>query len=341
MKVRSRAPLRLGFGGGGTDVSPYSDMYGGVVLNASINLYAHCSLTDECSEIRFSALDMDVEVRCHPSRQVLSGDLILHKAVYNWVMENFNAGVFIPVELSTRIDAPVGSGLGSSSTLVVSMLKAFQELMNLPLGEYDLAKAAFQIERHDCNLAGGKQDQYSAAFGGFNYMEFQSEESVIVNPLRIKQNVISELEERILLFYTGTGRESARIIDDQKLAVHDTVALSAMHEVKSRALQMKESILRGDVLAFVKLQSLAWEAKKKTSKLISNSNIEEICQTSFESGAHALKISGAGGGGFMLIYCDPDRKLFLQKSLNKFNNEKYSFNFTDLGAESWIYNTNT
>lgn len=336
MIVRSRAPLRLGIAGGGTDVSPYCDTYGGAVLNATIDMYAYCTISKENEDCVFEALDLGVEVVSSPVKQDLDGDLILHKAVYNRVMEDFNNGEFIPIKVTTYSDAPAGSGLGSSSTLVVAILKAYQEYFSLPLGEYDLAHLAYEIERSDCALSGGKQDQYCAAFGGVNYMEFFAEDRVIVNPLRIRQKTINELEASTLLFFTGVSRDSANIINDQVHAVDDVTKLGGLHNVKLGASLMKEAILKSDVEGLIDLQRKAWSAKKATSSLISNELIESISNAVLSVGAKSLKVSGAGGGGFMMVFCDPRDRFKVITELNKFDGRLYNFHFTSNGAESWV-----
>lgn len=336
MIVRSKAPLRLGIAGGGTDVSPYCEQFGGAVLNATIDMYAYCTLSTEKESVVFHALDIRKEVVSSSVNQVLEGELLLHKAVYNRVMKQFNNGKFEPIKVTTYSDAPAGSGLGSSSTLVVAMLKAYQEYFKLPLGEYDLAHLAYEIERLDCGLSGGKQDQYCASFGGVNYMEFFECDRVIVNPLRIKQSTLNELEASTLLYFTGVSRDSAKIIDDQIHAIGDETKLAGLHQVKSTALAMKEQILRADVRKLIKLQKKAWEAKKHTSSLISNRLIDEISNAVLNAGAVSIKVSGAGGGGFMMIFFDPSKRFEIKAVLESMHGEIFNFHFTLNGAESWV-----
>ncbi len=341
--IRSKAPLRLGLAGGGTDVSPYSDRFGGYVLNATINMYAHCTmeLDPNRETIEFVSLDMDEHVEVAAAAELpLSGSLLLHKAVYNRIVRDFNGGRALPVRILTWADAPAGSGLGTSSTMVVAMLAAFRQLLSLPLGEYDLAHLAFQIERIDCGLSGGKQDQYAATFGGFNFMEFYEGDRVVVNPLRIWRRIESELEESLLLFFTGRSRESAKIIDDQiKSATLDQGvkggAIEAMHRVKQLALEIKERLLKGDVPAVQRLFSESWEAKKRMAASISSSGIDLLAERALAAGARAVKISGAGGGGFMMIFVDPTRRLAIMEAMKGTDGQFHRFNFTHEGAEAW------
>jgi D-glycero-alpha-D-manno-heptose-7-phosphate kinase len=340
MIVRARAPLRLGIAGGGTDVSPYCDTYGGYVLNASIDRYAYAILEENNENcVRFIASDYKTEQKYQvPTKPLkLQGDLDLHVAVYNKLMMEYNGGKFISITLTTFCDAPAGSGLGSSSTLVVAMIKAFAEYLNLALDDYEIALLAFKIERIDCLLNGGKQDQYSATFGGFNFIEFYENNRTIVNPLRIKNWILCELEASLLLFYTGVSRESAKIITEQSknLMVGSEVALNAMHGIKSEALIMKECLLRGDFQGIVESMRLGWENKKKSASAVSSQNIDEIYTSAIISGALAGKVSGAGGGGFMMFFVPPNKRMNVVHSLNKFNGQISNCHFTKSGAQAW------
>lgn len=338
MIIRSRSPLRLGLAGGGTDVSPYSDEFGGCVLNATINMYAYCTLEAIESGVEFNAKDLDIKLDLPSSASFdIDGELALHKAVYNRVVSDFNDGQPLNVRITTYSDAPPGSGLGSSSTMVVAILQAYQQYLGLPLGEYDIAHLAFEIERIDCKLSGGKQDQYATAFGGFNFMEFYADDRVIVNPLRLKTKILNELESRMLLFFTGTSRDSAKIIEDQvkSTSSSNTDALDSMHSVKEYAYRMKESLLRSDIDGVSDILSEAWKAKKQTSKSISNPHIENLCDLAFAAGASSLKVSGAGGGGFMMIMSDPNDRLDIMTALEALGGYFVKFSFTKEGVESW------
>jgi D-glycero-alpha-D-manno-heptose-7-phosphate kinase len=339
MIVRARAPLRLGLAGGGTDVSPYCDVHGGFVLNATIDRYAYAVIkTLDTQVIKLVATDQQTEYSSLlASRLDLDDRLNLHKAVYNHMVQHYNGGKPIALELATFCDAPVGSGLGSSSTLVVVMIRAFAELLNLPLDDYTIAHLAYRLERVDCGLQGGRQDQYSATFGGFNFMEFYADERATINPLRIKNWIICELEASLVLFFTGVSRESAKIIADQSRNVTSgsAEAIEAMHGIKREALVMKECLLRGDFNGFVDSMRLGWENKKRSSKTVSNPHIDEIYSAAINAGALAGKVSGAGGGGFMLFFVPTERRMDVIRCLSKFDGQISNCHFTKYGTQAW------
>jgi D-glycero-alpha-D-manno-heptose-7-phosphate kinase len=340
MIVRARAPLRLGLGGGGTDVSPYCDLYGGFTLNATIDKYAYTVIEprDAPDRLRFAAADGQSSWEGAASAQLaLDGRLNLHKGVYNRIVRDFNGGRPLGFAMTTYIDAPPGSGLGSSSTLVVCMIKAFAEWLNLPLGEYDIAELAYDIERIDVGLSGGRQDQYAATFGGFNFMEYQPGARVVVNPLRIKNWIISELEASLLLYFGGVSRQSAAIIDEQISNVkrNDSSAIEAMHATKNEAIAMKENLLKGDFEGLVASLEAGWEAKKKMATSISNARIEETYALAKAAGMRAGKISGAGGGGFMMLLVDPVRRMDVIRALESTRGQVFNCHFTKYGTQGW------
>jgi D-glycero-alpha-D-manno-heptose-7-phosphate kinase len=339
MIVRARAPLRLGLAGGGTDVSPYCDVHGGFVLNATIDRYAYAVIkTLDEPYVRFVATDQQtVKVKSIEEPLQLNGKLDLHKAVYNEIIRKYNGGDPISLELNTFCDAPAGSGLGSSSTLVVVMIRAFAELLNLPLDDYTIAHLAYKVERVNCGLQGGRQDQYSATFGGFNFMEFYADERAIINPLRIKNWIICELEASLVLFYTGVSRESAKIIADQSSNVKAGAvdAMEAMHGIKREALVMKECLLKGDFDGIVESMQQGWESKKRSAKTVSNPHIEEVYNAAIRAGALAGKVSGAGGGGFMMFFVPPDKRMDVIRTLNKFEGQISNCHFTKHGTQAW------
>ncbi|WXR63035.1 dehydrogenase [Peptostreptococcaceae bacterium AGR-M142] len=339
MIIRSKAPLRLGLAGGGTDVSPYCDEYGGSVLNVTIDMYAYCTIEPTNDDkIIFDSPDRYQKFECDSRPSLLIDDeLILHKGIYNRIVKDYNHGKPLSFRMTTYSDAPAGSGLGSSSTMVVAIIKAYMEWLNLPLGEYDMAHLAYEIEREELKLAGGKQDQFAATFGGFNFMEFYNNSQVIVNPLRIKNWIKNEIENSLVLYYTGTSRESAAIIEDQIKNTKDKKlsSLKAMHEIKASAIEMKNSILRGDFEGVANCLKSGWESKKKMSASITNPLIDKMYNFIMDNGAKAAKVSGAGGGGFMMIICDPKDRYTLVEKLKKTDGQVMCVQFVEKGAQAW------
>lgn len=339
MIYRSKAPLRIGLAGGGTDVSPYSDEFGGAILNATISLSAHASIEplDE-PIIIVEALDRKELQQFDLSTSLpIDGTLDLLKGVYNRIQKDFS----FPLKgfrLSTYVDAPAGSGLGTSSTLVVAILGAFVEMLKLPLGDYDIAHLAYQIERVDLQLAGGKQDQYAATFGGVNFMEFYDGDKVIVNPLRIRPEYLHELGNNLVLYFTDTSRESAAIINEQVKNVQNKneKSIEAMHQLKEQAKMMKEALLKGKLNDFGAILDFGFQQKRLMAHNISNSSIEVIYDAAKKAGATGGKISGAGGGGFMIFYCPRNNRYKVTEVLKNFGGEIKNYTFTKYGLTSWM-----
>lgn len=341
MIIRSRAPLRIGLAGGGTDVSPYADTYGGSILNATINMHAYASIQPlDNGKIEMEAFDLSI-CEEYDSVELLetSSKLALLNGVYNRIVKDFTHKA-LSFRLSTSVDAPPGSGLGSSSTLVVAIIGAFVEWLKLPLGEYDIAHLAYEIERVDLKLAGGRQDQYAATFGGFNFMEFYKDDKVIVNPLRIKRKYAAELEHNLVLFYTGTSRESASIIEKQtaNIVSHNSNALEATHRLKEQSIRMKEALLTGNVGSFGEILHYGWESKKQMASGISNPEIDAIYTLAMQHGATGGKISGAGGGGFFFFYAPNNAKHELIDAMAKHDIKVQKYLFTQQGLYSYTVN---
>ncbi|WEK34587.1 MAG: dehydrogenase [Candidatus Pseudobacter hemicellulosilyticus] len=339
MIYRSKAPLRIGLAGGGTDVSPYCDRFGGAILNATVSLFAYANIEPlEENVIELRAMDRGEEQRFEGllPQLPLDGKLDLLKGVYNRIRSQYG----LPPQgfrLSTYVDAPAGSGLGTSSTLVAAIVGAFVEMLRLPLGEYDIAQLAYEIERKDLAMAGGRQDQYAATFGGVNYMEFYADEKVIVNPLRIKQSYLFELENNLLLYYTATSRESAKIIEKQSRNVVDKQekAIEAMHQLKHQAQLMKEALLKGRVGQIGEILDFGFRQKKLMAEGISNPLMDELYETAIRAGATGGKISGAGGGGFMTFYCPGTTKFAVMEKLTAFGGYVRPYQFVDHGLTTW------
>lgn len=342
MIYRSRAPLRLGLAGGGTDLSPYCDEHGGAVLNATIDLYAYATLELPAADgqVHFVAADSGKSISFDPAGDgdsaSAAAELPLHRAAYRRIVAQFSGGRSLSCRLTTYCEAPPGSGLGSSSTLVVAMVKAFVEALALPLGEYDIAHLAYEIERLDAGLLGGRQDQYAAAFGGFNFIEFFANDRVIVNPLRVKNWILAELESSLVLFYTGVSRSSARIIEEQTANLaHQGEAVAAMHRLKSDAFAMKEAVLKGNIDRMAQLLNSSWQAKRQTASQVSTSLIDRVMSEAFAAGARAGKVSGAGGGGFVTLLVDPLLRMDVIRRLEQLEGRVITCSFAKNGTEGW------
>jgi D-glycero-alpha-D-manno-heptose-7-phosphate kinase len=332
--VRARAPLRLSFCGGGTDVAPYPEEHGGMVLSATINQYAYASLRPRRdSKLTLASLDYDIVARYdHPRRVRFDGQLDLIKAVVKAMKVKRGADLWV------HSDAPPGSGLGSSSTLVVALIGALREWLGRSIESYDVAELAYRIERVDMKLAGGRQDQYAAAFGGFNFIEFFGKQTV-VTPLRIRRDVLEELEYRMLLCYMGQTRASASIIDRQTAAYRAGKApvVEALDRLKQETLEMKRALLLGDVDGIGELLHQAWENKKKLDSGISTEHVDRLYQIARRAGAIGGKMPGAGGGGYFLFLTRFDRKHRVAAALEKHGGQVVPFQFESRGLMSWTY----
>jgi D-glycero-alpha-D-manno-heptose-7-phosphate kinase len=337
MIIRSRAPLRISFAGGGTDLDTYCNKYGGLVLNSTISLFVHCTI-EESQDGNISFVSHDTNNKSeNPSALVLplNGNLDLYKVIYNRLVRDFIKKP-LSFRLFTYSDVPVGSGLGGSSTLVVCIIKAFVEWLALPLGEYDIAKLAFEIERNEAGIIGGSQDQYASTFGGFNFMEFYDKNRVIINPLRIKNWILDELQESMLLYFTNISRKASQIEEEKKKLHSDKKALDSMHRIKENAIIMKEYLLKGDLIKFANLLGESWKSKKSITSIVSNQKIDEIYETAISNGAYSGKISGAGGGGFMFFLVDPVKRFNLEKKLNELGGVVTNFSFVKHGTKGWV-----
>jgi len=337
--IRARAPLRLGLGGGATDTSPYAESYGGVVINATVDLYAHVTLApSESGEVELYLDDRDVTWRGPAVAPLpLDGDLILLKGVYNRMCAEFNAGQGMPLAIHVYADVPPGSGLGTSSAMVVALVQAFNELFQARLSAYDIAHLAFEIERIDLKLNGGKQDQYAAAFGGVNFIEFGPGPGVLVNPLRITPEIAAEFEASLVLFFSGVSRESARIIDEQtrKVSGGEAASVEAMHQLKAVAYQMKQALLLGRIAEVAQILDESWEYKKLTASTVTTPELDAIYAAAKGAGALGGKVSGAGGGGFMMFLVDPRKRQHVVRALEAFPGRVFASGLTRGGAMSW------
>jgi len=336
--VRARAPLRLGLAGGGTDLESYFSVHGGAVLNATIGRYAFASIRPRDDDhVFFDAGDLGREEMV-PARPTLpDAQLALHRGVYERMVRDFRDGVPLAIEVTTAVDAPMGSGLGSSSALVVALVEAYRAYLDLPLTHYDVAHLAYEIERHDLKLAGGKQDQYAAAFGGINFIEFLAHGEVIVNPLRFSDGVVAELESSLVVCFSGQSRESDSIIRQQLGGIRKDSGqvMEAMHQLREDAVAMKRAIMLGDIELVAKILERSWIAKKQTAPGVSTERIEFLEHTARGAGAIGAKVSGAGGGGFMMFVVPTEKRYRLIAALDSAGANASPVKFSHEGCESW------
>jgi D-glycero-alpha-D-manno-heptose-7-phosphate kinase len=332
MIIRTKAPLRISFGGGGTDVPPYPEERGGVTLNTTINKYAYATLMPlKGKEIKVTSLDYDIVAKYRTDRElVYDGELDLVKATIK---------AFCPdraLHLYLHSDAPPGSGLGSSSTMCVALVAAFKHHLNLPLTEYEIADTAYRIERVDLGITGGLQDQYAATFGGFNFTEFLRDR-VIVNPLRVRMDTLNELEYRLLLCYTGSTRLSANILSEQTQSFRDKKkdVVDSLDYIKELAISMKNALLRNELDQFGDLLHEGWVQKRHLASGISSPAIDRLYEISRENGAVGGKLLGAGGGGYLLLFCEFDKRHIVAEKLEAAGGQLVDFGFEKHGVQTW------
>ena len=335
---RSKVPFRISLGGGGTDMVSYSKNHTGAVINVTLHLFTHTSLRlrDDMS-VTFEWVNKnEIEQHSFSNELDCSYGLKLFKATHNHIFKRFNLEP-IGYDIVTHQDVPTGSGLGTSSTLIVSLIGVYQELFNLPLGEYDVADMAVQIERNELKENGGKQDQYAAAFGGWNYMEFKGDD-VIVNPLRIKDKIQNELANNILLYYTNCTRSSSDVLQEQidRIENNNTTSILSLHALVEQAKMIKDCLIRGNIEGLGEILDYGFQQKKLLAKGISTPEIELLYETAMKAGATGGKISGAGGGGFMFFYCPNNTKYDVITALDKLNMGHHQpYTWTQFGMRTW------
>lgn len=335
---RSKVPFRISLGGGGTDIASFSKNHTGAVINVTLHLFTHTSLQlRDDTNVTFEWVNKDErEQHSFTNELDCSYGLKLFKATHNHIFKRFNLEP-IGYDIVTYQDVPTGSGLGTSSTLIVSLIGVYQELFNLPLGEYDIADMAVQIERNELKENGGKQDQYAAAFGGWNYMEFKGND-VIVNPLRIKDKIQNELANNIVLYYTNSTRKSSDILEEQihRIENNSKTSILSLHALVEQAKMIKDCLIKGNISELGEMLDYGFKQKSQLANGIINSEISKIYETAIEAGATGGKISGAGGGGFMIFYCPNNTKYNVINALDKLKIGYYQpFTWTQFGLRTW------
>jgi D-glycero-alpha-D-manno-heptose-7-phosphate kinase len=335
--IVSRAPLRLGLAGGGTDVEPYVTDFGGEVLNVTLNKFVFTQISESTSsklclydgssdsEVTYSVAELPVE------------DDSLMLCIYRYMFDKYRDKVYQPLNIRTYSEVPFGSGLGGSSTATVSILKGLFLYFGVEVDDYELAGEAFHIERNVFGLSGGAQDQYAAVFGGVNHLQFRAD-SVIVNSLRVRNSIMLSLESKLMLYYTGKSRASGQIIDSQIVnqKKSDSLTLEALHRVRKNVAPMQEALLKGDFETLYRVINSGWEDKKKLSSQISSTSIDTTYDRIMAAGGFGGKISGAGGGGFMWFLAPLDKHRDIELALKDSPGYFLDCKFCDLGAEAWF-----
>ena len=327
-----RSPVRISFGGGGTDLPAYYQQYGGAVLSTAINKYFYTVLG----------------TRSDDSIQIISSDLRICEAWRDFTaLEMQNSGLEIPVAVlkelgqEVRVDLflaseiPPGTGLGSSASVCVNVLKTLTTYLHVPLSKHDLAERAFHIARNVLQRHVGKQDEYAAAFGGLNFIEFLPDGSTSVQPIDLGPSVITELQNSLMLFFTGAAHHSWNILAEQEKSTEQGSRrpVEALHEIKDLAYRMREALRAGELREFASMMNESWQAKKKVSSLISNSRIDSAYELAVRHGALGGKITGAGGGGFLLLYCEPTQQNSVRQALAAEGLREMTFHFDFQGAQ--------
>lgn len=342
MIIRARAPLRLGLAGGGTDLPAYSSVYGGAVVNSTISLYAYATLTPLTGgrvELipDHSLLRPVLHPSAAPTPLPLDGRADLLAATHNHVVRRYNHGQPLSCRIASRTDVPCGSGLGASSAIVVAALAAYLSWLGAPTDPFTLATAAVEIERTDLALAGGRQDQYAAAVGGMNFMEFRPDGIVVVNDLPLPRDVCHELSSLLILCFTGQSRASSLVISQQQRNLATSpAALAAMHSLKEEAVLLRSALLGADFPAIHALLRQSWESKQQTSSAILTERVASLYRAGMDAGAHCAKISGAGGGGFLFFLADLADRDRVAEALERAGGQVYrGVQFVGGGVEMW------
>ncbi len=330
--ARARAPVRVSFGGGGTDLTHYFVEHGGAVMNATISIYSHASLRKRDDQsVKIYSRDLNETLEAENISELLkkSGKMSLILSLIRLINPTFG------FELQIGSDFPVGSGLGGSAVVLASIIGCFNQFREDHWDNYEMAEIAFQAERITLDVAGGWQDQYATIFGGFNFMEF-TEENNIVHPLRIAPDVLRELEASMLLTFAGGSHSSGDLHRDQKknlLNSENIRSLVAMN--KALTYRQKTFLLRGHLVNFGKSLHETWQLKRQFSDQISTPELDQIYDTAMANGAMGGKLLGAGGGGFFLFYVKPFERFKLEKALGEMGLKSQPFNFDHKGLQAW------
>lgn len=331
MTLVGRAPVRISFGGGGTDLASYYEKYGGVVVSAAINKYFYTIL----------------ELRQDDRIQIISADLQLNQTVGDCYQLKYGEGLDIPVAVLKHLNVqrgmnmlmaseiPPGTGLGSSGAVTVNIINTINHLEHLKLSKQDIAEMAYNIEYNELNLPIGKQDEYASAFGGLNFMKFEKD-GVTVEPIEVHKEIRMRMEDDIMLFFTGRTRQSSKILRSQDASTKDDKGevVERLHEIKDICFKVKKAIEIGDLVEMGKLLDLSWQNKKKLAKGITNARIDKIYEMAKKKGAVGGKLTGAGGGGYMMLFCEKKHQPDVIKAMVKDGLTLLDFKFDHKGCKT-------
>jgi D-glycero-alpha-D-manno-heptose-7-phosphate kinase len=327
-----RSPVRVSFGGGGTDLPAYYQRYGGAVLSTAINKYFYCILQkreDDMVQVISSDLRVFDSWRQIADLKARGSELEIPLAV----LQDFGQDIAVNLFLASEI--PPGTGLGSSATVCVNLLKTLATYLQLPLSKYQLAERAFNIARNVLGKPVGKQDEYAAAFGGLNLLTFARDGTASVEPLELDPELLDPLQARLMLFFTGSAHNSWEILKAQEHATDEAggVAVESLHLIHDLALQMRAALQNGDLRRFGALLDQSWQAKKRVTSRISSDRIDHLYALARENGALGGKITGAGGGGFLLLYCPEEHQDNVRSALHAGGVREMAFEFDLHGAQ--------
>jgi len=330
-----RSPVRISFGGGGTDLPAYYEQFGGSVLSVAINKYFYTVLTAR-SDGRIQVISSDLRVfQSWPyiaTADLRGSSLEIPLAV----LKEMNCDIAVDLFLASEI--PPGTGLGSSASVCVNILKTLSTYLQQPISKYDLAERSFHIARHLLGKHVGKQDEYAAAFGGLNFISFHSDGSTLVEPVDVNPAVLAELQNNLMLFFTGSAHHSLSILKEQESSTRNQTggAVDALHEVKALGLRMRSALQQGDIRELGILMHEGWQAKRRISTKISTPGIDELYTLAREAGALGGKITGAGGGGFLLLYCEPQLQPAVREAMRQQGIQEMTFGFDMQGAQAIV-----
>ena len=330
-----RSPVRISFGGGGTDLPAYYEQFGGSVLSVAINKYFYTVLTAR-SDGRIQVISSDLRVfETWPdiANANLSGSSL---EIPLAVLKEMNCNVAVDLFLASEI--PPGTGLGSSASVCVNILKTLSTYLHQPISKYDLAERSFHIARHLLGKHVGKQDEYAAAFGGLNFISFHTDGSTLVEPIDVNPAVLAELQRNLMLFFTGSAHHSWSILKEQESSTRNQTggALEALHEVKALGIRMRSALQQGDLREIGTLMHEGWQAKRRISTKISTPHIDELYALARKHGAIGGKITGAGGGGFLLLYCESELQSEVRNAMRQHDIQEMTFGFDMQGAQAIV-----